>query len=78
MALYLGHPGIAEEGTEAEVVAVALYFYLSHADGAGHAFEGGDRVGAHDLRGDEEVDAVDQAAGEQGGVEAGAGFGEER
>ena len=45
--------------------------------GCGHASEGGDGVGAHDLRGDEEVDAVDQAAGEQGGVEARAGFGEQ-
>ena len=43
----------------------------------GHAFEGGDGVGAHDLRGDEEVEAVDQAAGEQGGVETRSGFGEE-
>ncbi len=46
-------------------------------DGAGEAFEGGDGVGAHDLRADEDVDAVDQAGGEQGGVEAGAGFGEQ-
>ena len=70
-------PGVFEEGAEAEVVAVALDFDLGHVDGGGHAFEGGDGVGAHDLRGDEEVDAVDVAAGEQGGVEAGAGFGEQ-
>jgi hypothetical protein len=46
-------------------------------DGVGHAAEGGDGVGAHDLRGDEEVDAVDEAGGEQSGVEARAGFGEQ-
>ena len=69
--------GVFEEGGEAEVVSVALDFDLGHGDGGGDAFEGGDGVRAHDLRGDEEVDAVDVSAGEQGGVEAGAGFGEE-
>ena len=38
----------------------------------------GDRIGAHDLRRDEQVDAVDEAGGEQGRVEARAGFGEQR
>ncbi len=46
-------------------------------DGGGHSFEGGDGVGAHDLGGDEEVDAVDEVGGEESRVEAGAGFGEE-
>ena len=45
--------------------------------GTAMSLEGGDGVRAHDLRGDEEVDAVDEVGGEQGGVEAGAGFGEQ-
>jgi len=40
-------------------------------------FEGGNGVGAHDLRRNEEVKAVDEAGGEEGGVEARAGFSEE-
>ena len=38
----------------------------------------GDRVGAHDLRRDEQVHAVDQAGGQQRRVEARAGFGDQR
>ena len=72
-----GRPGIEEERAEAEVVAVALDFDFGHVDKAGQAFEGGDGVGAHDLRRDEEVKAIDEAGGEEGGVEARAGFGEE-
>jgi len=42
-----------------------------------HPAEGGDGVGAHDLRGNEEMDAVDEAGGEESCVEARAGFGQE-
>jgi hypothetical protein len=71
-------PGVFEQRAEAQVVAnVALDFDLGHADGVGHAAEGGDGVGAHDLRGDEEMDAVDEAGGQQSGVEARAGLGEQ-
>lgn len=71
-------PRVAQQGAEAEVVAVALYFNFSHLDGFGHAVEGRDCVRAHDLRRDEEMDAVDHPAGEQSGVQAGSGFGEDR
>ena len=74
--LFYGRPGVFEEGAEAEVVVVALDFYLGHADCVGHAAEGGDGVGAHELRRDEEMHAVDESCGEQSGVEARAGFGE--
>ena len=46
-------------------------------DEARETFEGGDGVGAHDLRRNEQVQAVDEAGGEESGVEARAGFSEE-
>jgi hypothetical protein len=39
--------------------------------------ESGDGVGAYDLGGNEEVDAIDHAGREEGGVEAGSSFGED-
>ena len=58
-------PWVTEERAEAEVVAVALDFDFGHVEAAGHAFEGGNGVGTHDLRRDEEMNAVDHAAGKK-------------
>jgi hypothetical protein len=75
--LFYSRPGVFEERAEPEVVVVALHFYFFHVDGVGHAAEGRDGVGAHDLRGDEQVYTVDESCGEQRGVETSAGFGEQ-
>jgi hypothetical protein len=51
-------PGIAEQRAEAKVVFVAFHLNLCHMNGVRHSFEGWDGIGAHDLRGDKEVNAV--------------------
>ena len=70
-------PGIAEQRAEAKVVFVALHLNRRHMNGVRHSAEGRHGIGAHDLRGDEEVDAIYQSAGQQGCIQPRAGFSEQ-
>jgi hypothetical protein len=63
-------PRVFEQRTQAQIVGVALDFHLGHLNGVRHAAEGGHGVGAHDLRGDEEVNAVYEPAGQQSAYSA--------
>jgi hypothetical protein len=69
-------PGIAQKRAESDVVAITFNFDLGHADGPGHPFKGGHGVGTHDLRGDEEVNAIDEVFRQHCGIETGTGFSE--
>ena len=73
-----GRPRVAKERAEAEIVAIALDLDFGHVDEARQAFEGGNGVGAHDLGRNEEVEAVDEADGEEGRVEPSTRLSEKR
>src|SRR5580698_5992052 len=75
--LLRGRPGIAEQRCDAKIIAIAIDLRIGQLDEAGQAAEGRHCVGAHDLRRDEDMNAVDKADGEKSCVEARAGLSEE-
>ena len=71
-------PRIVQERGETYVVCELPELYIFHADRCGKKLESGNRPGAHDLRRDKELHTIDDVFGDKSGVEARAGFSEER
>ena len=61
-----------------QIVPIPLHLDLGHVNRMRHAAEGRHGVGAHDLRRNEEVNAVHQPARQQSRIQPRAGLGQQR